>query len=127
MNNKYAFTLYERAKTIGLLSTLTAFGRNLRFNIPLSKKICDTSIDDMELSVRASNGLKRSGIMTIGELVNTIMSEKGLETVRNLGKKSISEIKIKLLCFAYKDLTDNEKRTFWDKFLELNSEYKSCI
>ena len=124
MNSKYVLTLFESAEKIGLVTTLAPFGSNIRFNIPLSKKLCDKSIDDMDLSVRASNGLKRSGAMTIGELTDTIMSEKGLETVRNLGKKSISEIKTKLLCLAYKDLTDNEKKTFWVKFLELNTDYK---
>ena len=127
MNNNYVSSLVESAEKIGLVSTLAAFGNGIKVNIPLSQKLCDRSIDDMDLSVRASNGLKRSGAMTIRELTDTIMSEKGLETVRNLGKKSISEIKTKLLYLAYIDLNDNEKIAFWKKFIELNSENKVLL
>ena len=119
--NNYVKTLFESAEKIGLISTLATFGNDIKISIPLSQRLCDKSIDDMDLSVRASNGLKRSGAMTVRELTDTIMSEKGLDTVRNLGKKSISEIKTKLLHLAYNDLNDQEKQRFWSKFIELNS------
>ena len=122
MNSDYVMTLFESAEKIGLISTLAPFGSDIKISIPLSQKFCDKSIDDMDLSVRASNGLKRSGAMTVRELTDTIMSEKGLDTVRNLGKKSISEIKTKLLYLAYNELNDKEKQAFWNEFIELNSK-----
>ena len=122
MNSNYVMTLFESAEKIGLISTLAPFGSDIKISIPLSQKFCDKSIDDMDLSVRASNGLKRSGAMTVRELTDTIMSEKGLDTVRNLGKKSISEIKTKLLYLAYNELNDKEKQAFWNEFIELNSK-----
>ncbi len=122
MNSNYVMTLFESAEKIGLISTLAPFGNDIKISIPLSQKFCDKSIDDMDLSVRASNGLKRSGAMTVRELTDTIMSEKGLDTVRNLGKKSISEIKTKLLYLAYNELNDKEKQAFWNEFIELNSK-----
>lgn len=57
-------------------------------------KVFDTTIEELELSVRSSNCLKRAGINTVGELVNKI--EDDLMKVRNLGKKSLQEIKDKL-------------------------------
>ena len=122
MNSNYVMTLFESAEKIGLISTLAPFGNDIKISIPLSQKFCDKSIDDMDLSVRASNGLKRRGAMTVRELTDTIMSEKGLDTVRNLGKKSISEIKTKLLYLAYNELNDKEKQAFWNEFIELNSK-----
>lgn len=122
MNSNYVMTLFESAEKIGLISTLAPFGNDIKISIPLSQKFCDKSIDDMDLSVRASNGLKRSGAMTVRQLTDTIMSEKGLDTVRNLGKKSISEIKTKLLYLAYNELNDKEKQAFWNEFIELNSK-----
>ena len=122
MNSNYVMTLFESAEKIGLISTLAPFGNDIKISIPLSQKFCDKSIDDMDLSVRASNGLKRSGAMTVRELTDTIMSEKGLDTVRNLSKKSISEIKTKLLYLAYNELNDKEKQAFWNEFIELNSK-----
>lgn len=57
-------------------------------------KVLDTTIEELELSVRSSNCLKRAGINTVAELVNK--TEDDLMKVRNLGKKSLQEIKEKL-------------------------------
>jgi len=57
-------------------------------------QIYDTTVEELELSVRSSNCLKRAGINTVGELVSK--SEDDLMKVRNLGKKSLQEIKDKL-------------------------------
>lgn len=57
-------------------------------------KVLDTTIEELELSVRSSNCLKRAGINTVNELINK--TEEDLMKVRNLGKKSLQEIKEKL-------------------------------
>ncbi|MFW5972052.1 MAG: DNA-directed RNA polymerase subunit alpha [Bacillota bacterium] len=57
-------------------------------------KVFDTTIEELELSVRSSNCLKRAGINTVGEL--TSKNEDDLMKVRNLGKKSLQEIIEKL-------------------------------
>src|SRR6056297_1448 len=57
-------------------------------------KILDTTIEELELSVRSSNCLKRAGINNVGEL--TEKTEDDLMKVRNLGKKSLLEIEDKL-------------------------------
>jgi len=54
----------------------------------------DMKIEDLVLSVRSYNCLKRAGIETIGEL--TAKSEEDMIKVRNLGRKSLKEIKEKL-------------------------------
>ena len=63
-------------------------------------EILDTTIEELDLSVRSSNCLKRAGLDTVEELVNT--TEEDLMQIRNLGKKSLQEIKAKL---AELDLT----------------------
>ena len=63
-------------------------------------EILDTTIEELDLSVRSSNCLKRAGLDTVEELVNT--TEEELMQIRNLGKKSLQEIKAKL---AELDLT----------------------
>ena len=52
------------------------------------------SIDDLDLSVRSNNCLRRAGINTVEEL--TQKSEEDMRKVRNLGKKSLDEVKKKL-------------------------------
>ena len=53
-----------------------------------------TPIEDMDLTVRSYNCLKREGVTTIGELVQK--SEDDLLEIRNFGQKSIDEVKAKL-------------------------------
>ncbi len=58
------------------------------------EKVLEMSIDEFELSVRSSNCLKRTSINTVEELISR--SEEDMSKVRNLGKKSLNEIKKKL-------------------------------
>ena len=57
-------------------------------------KIPDMPIEELELSVRASNGLKRANINTVGDLVERTREE--MSKIRNLGQKSLDEIESKL-------------------------------
>ena len=66
-------------------------------------KALETSIDDMEFSVRAYNCLKRSGINTMQDLVNR--KESDMMKIRNLGKKSLKEVldKVKQMGLSFKN------------------------
>ena len=69
------------------------------------EKVLETSIEELELSVRSFNCLKRAGIATVEDLTNR--SENDMMKVRNLGKKSLDEVIAKLhslgLNFAEED------------------------
>ncbi len=54
----------------------------------------NTTIEDLDLSVRSFNCLKRAGISVVGDLV--ARSEEDMMKVRNLGRKSLEEVKKKL-------------------------------
>ena len=58
------------------------------------EKVLEMNIDELELSVRSFNCLKRAAINTVEEL--THRSEEDMMKVRNLGKKSLDEVKHKL-------------------------------
>ena len=60
-----------------------------------SVKIRDMRIDEMDISVRAYNCLYRAGIRTVGDIMK--MSRTDFERVRNLGRKSATEI-VEYLC-----------------------------
>ena len=108
-----ANNLYEKAKSNGLINTLySAFGNNINTSIAFSQSACDAGIDSIEFSVRASNALKRSGLMTIGSVIDAILNDELLR-VRNLGRKSYNEIKTKILLYGYKRLTEREKIAFF--------------
>ncbi len=59
-----------------------------------NSQILEMQIEDLDLSVRSYNCLKRAGINTVEEL--TQKSEEDMMKVRNLGKKSLKEVKLKL-------------------------------
>lgn len=58
------------------------------------EKVLETPIEELELSVRSFNCLKRSGISTVGDL--TKKTENDMMKVKNLGKKSLEEVIEKL-------------------------------
>ena len=66
-------------------------------------KKLETSIDDLDFSVRAYNCLKRAGVNTLGDL--TEKSELEMMKIRNLGKKSLKEVmdKIKDMGLKFRD------------------------
>ena len=69
------------------------------------EKVLEMSIEELELSVRSFNCLKRAGIATVEDLTNK--TEADMMKVRNLGKKSFDEVTAKLhslgLDFAKED------------------------
>lgn len=58
------------------------------------EKMLEMTIEELDLSVRSYNCLKRAGINTVQEL--TDKSEADMMKVRNLGRKSLEEVKNKL-------------------------------
>ncbi|MCI7035553.1 MAG: DNA-directed RNA polymerase subunit alpha [Spirochaetia bacterium] len=58
------------------------------------RQLLNTSVEELELSVRSSNCLKNANIKTIGELCKK--TEDDITKTRNFGKKSLEEIKAKL-------------------------------
>lgn len=59
----------------------------------------NTPIEDLGLSVRAFNCLKRSGLMTVGQVIEK--SEDELLALRNFGRKSYEELREKLIQYEY--------------------------
>lgn len=58
------------------------------------EKVLEMTIEELDLSVRAYNCLKRAGINTVAELVQR--NQEDMMKVRNLGRKSLEEVEQKL-------------------------------
>ena len=69
-------------------------------------KVLDLTIDELDLSVRSFNCLKRAGINTVEDLINK--SEMDMMKVRNLGRKSLEEVIAKLASFGFALKKDDE-------------------
>ena len=69
------------------------------------EKILERTMEELDLSVRSFNCLKRAGINTVDDLINK--SEEEMLKVRNLGKKSFDEVREKLHSLGF-DLASEE-------------------
>ncbi len=70
------------------------------------EKILEMTIEELDLSVRSQNCLKRAQYSTVGELITK--TEEELMKVRNLGRKSLDEVVAKLQSLGYDLRRDDE-------------------
>jgi DNA-directed RNA polymerase subunit alpha len=65
-------------------------------------RIAEVNIEDLDLTVRAYNCLKRTGITKVGEILEKLeRSEEEILSIRNFGQKSLDELKEKLAAKGY--------------------------
>lgn len=90
--------------------SLTAIALDEEEGSRLTSEMIETPIENLDLSVRVFNSLKRTGITTVGEVLELL--EKGDEAVmsiRNFGEKSLEELRQKMREKGYlQDGKDNE-------------------
>lgn len=84
-------------------------GKQIQFPV---YHVSEMPIEELNLGVRASNGLKRAGIMTVDGIL-----ERDLGKVRNLGAKSVKEIKNAVLNYSYERMNQQQKAEFWKNVL----------
>ena len=72
----------------------------------VKEKVLEMTIEELDLSVRSFNCLKRAGINTVEDLINK--SEEDMMKVRNLGRKSLDEVVAKLESLGF-DLRKDEE------------------
>ena len=70
------------------------------------EKVLEMPIEELELSVRSYNCLKRAGIATVEDLANK--SQEDMMKVRNLGKKSLDEVTNKLIALGLRFSSDED-------------------
>ena len=77
----------------------------------LPSEIYETPIEQLDLSVRVFNSLKRTGITTVGEVLDHLnRGAEAMLAIRNFGEKSLTELQEKLREKGYlkdKDTKDN--------------------
>ena len=105
----------------GLIQAIhDVYGNGINVEIGFSAAACETSIDDINFSVRSQNALKRAGLFTVRSVIEAI-SDDGLLQIRNLGRKSMNEIKTRILAFGYDHLSTVGKEEFVRDLISRNS------
>lgn len=112
-----AVSLRNQADKSGVLATLRQLGVNAA-PVPYSSRLANLSIDEMSLTVRSSNGLKRASIHTFATLKEILAIENGLLNIRNIGQKSIKEIKQLFFEECYARLLPYERAQYWQEVLD---------
>ena len=119
-NETIVKALMESAREYGVVATLLqVFGKNIHVNVGFSQSTCDASIEELALSVRSYNALRRADITTLGDLVARL-NEGTVKNIRNLGVKSYHEIQIKMLDYGFEQLSDAGKIAFFQDLVENN-------
>ena len=114
-------TIYKACLEQGRVSALAGtLGRNINVSLWFSVTACDAGIDQLELSVRSYNALRRAGIETVSQLV-VGFNDGRIKSVLNLGAKSFREIQTRILVYGFEQLTEKEKRHFILDLVEKNA------
>ena len=96
------------------------YGTRLRFPVYLGKSLTEAPLEDLELSVRSYNCLKRAGMQTVGDVVERINGRTDLLKIRNLGMRSADEIMQAIMEYQYSILSDGRKARYLKRVAELN-------
>ena len=97
------------------------YGRQLRFPVYLGKALTEAPLENLELSVRSYNCLKRAGMRTVGDLVEGIEGREDLLKIRNLGMRSAEEIMQAVMEYQYFLLSEEGKIRYLRRVEELNA------
>ncbi len=112
-----AIALRDLADKIGIIGTLQKLGIH-ETTVPYTTRLAELGIDEMNLTVRSSNGLKRANIHTFSQLYDRMQTENGLINIRNIGQKSLKEIKRLFFTECYARLLPYEKAHYWQEILD---------
>ena len=116
-----ALSLRAEADRNGINTTLYQLGAH-NAPAPYDTRLDDISIDEINLTVRSSNGLKRANAGSFSRVRDLLTSENGIRSVRNLGEKSALEIKQLFFHECYVRLLPYEKAQYWQEVLDTLSE-----
>lgn len=111
-----AVALRDQAEKAGILAILRQIAVHEAI-VPYSGRLAEVSIDEMNLTVRSSNGLKRANIHTFGQLKERLEIENGLINIRNIGQKSLREIKQLFFEECYARLLPYERAQYWQEVI----------
>lgn len=104
--------VYHSIKRNGLIESLGAvLTAGAQVEMGFNQRCCDTEVGELDLSVRSYNALMRGGYKTVGQVI-TAINDGNLSKIRNLGVKSIAEIRMFILCFGYHSLSERRKKEF---------------
>lgn len=95
---------------------------SFRFPVYVLDKYKEVDIEELDLTVRAKNCLKRAGIKSIYDLMTKITGRADLDRIRGCGVDTSRLIMEELFVFQYSQLRPEHIEGYMDKLVEMNKD-----
>lgn len=109
----------EEGKTIA--QTIRLIFKNPSVAIPFSNNMLDTSVTELEISVRTHNALLRNHIYTISDVIE-FNKRNGITKAKGLGKGSAIDLFESILNWCWMQMTNDERMNFLIDTIERNND-----
>lgn len=109
----------EEGKTIA--QTIRLIFKNPSVAIPFSNNMLDTSVTELEISVRTHNALLRNHIYTISDVIE-FNKRNGITKAKGLGKGSAIDLFESILNWCWTQMTNDERMNFLIDTIERNND-----
>ena len=120
INKATASSMNRNLSGITVEEILKAKNYKIRFSVYETGKFMNSDLENLDLSVRSYNCLKRAGHHTVGDIVNSISSGEDLKRIRNCGTKSVDEIMLHLFAYNYECLSPEMQKKYMSELVMLN-------
>ncbi|MDW8226297.1 MAG: DNA-directed RNA polymerase subunit alpha C-terminal domain-containing protein, partial [Anaerolineales bacterium] len=92
--------------------TLTVAAKEESGGTRITSEIAETPVEVLDLSVRVFNSLKRTGITTIGDVLELLeKGENAVMSIRNFGEKSLEELRTRMIEKGYLKVDTNKEES----------------
>ena len=122
MRNEQNQTLAGLMNEIPGVELKKRHGRKFFFYIRLGEQMKGAPLEELDLSVRSYNSLKRAGYNHIGEVAEAISGGMELKQIRNCGAKSIREIMEHIFLYYYQSLPPERQEKYLTEIVVMNCE-----
>ena len=100
-------------------------GGVFRYPLHLTQQMSDTPVESLELSVRATNSLRRAGYDRIGKMAESIAGGKPLKMIRGCGSGTVREIMEKLFLYQYYSLKPEQRDGYLTEVVAMNASVRN--
>lgn len=91
------------------------------FVVYMTEEFVNTNLEELDLSVRSYNCLRRAGFRTIGDVLDKISTQDELLRYNKLGSNSAKEIMRKIFEYHYNHLPEDKVQEYEKRLAQLNN------
>lgn len=124
MGRRQEKTLMEIMDEIQGVELKKRRGGKFYFYVRQNERMKQAPLEELDLSVRSYNSLKRAGYDKVGEAAEAVSGGMDLGKIRNCGAKSIREIMEHMFLYYYRSLSPERREKYLTEIIVMNCERK---